>query len=100
MYTCSGVCSVVKDTGVVGILDAGTCIHNLPKPFLHSRAICASISVLFFFNWLKISRRFHFFVLEHPHMKSDGRTVRTTVRTPPRTNTEGPWVTVGEENNK
>ena len=35
----------------------------------------------FFFNWLKISRRFHFFVLEHQQMKSDGRTVRTTVRT-------------------
>ena len=35
----------------------------------------------FFFNWLKISHRFHFFVLEHQQMKSDGRTVRTTVHT-------------------
>ena len=35
----------------------------------------------FFFNWLKISHRFHFFVLEHQQMKPDGRTVRTTVHT-------------------
>ena len=33
-------------------------------------------------------------------MKSDGHTVRTTVRTSRRMNREGPWVTVGEENNK
>ena len=31
-------------------------------------------------------------------MKSDGRTVPTTMRTPPRMNTEGPSVTVGKEN--
>ena len=35
----------------------------------------------FFFNWLKISHRFHFFVLEHQQIKSDGRTARTTVHT-------------------
>ena len=43
--------------------------------------------MLFFFNWLKISHRFHFCVLEHLSMKSDGRTVRTTVRAAVRTNT-------------
>ena len=47
----------------------------------------------FFFNWLKMSRRFHFFVLEHSQMKSDRRTTRTTVRTPPCMNTEGTLVT-------
>ena len=30
-YTCSVVCSVVKETAVVGILDDGTCINNQPK---------------------------------------------------------------------
>ena len=30
MYTCSVVCSVVKEIGVVEILDDGTCILNLP----------------------------------------------------------------------
>ena len=29
----------------------------------------------------KISRRFHFFVLELPYMQPKGRTMRTTVRT-------------------
>ena len=37
----------------------------------------------FFFNWLRISHRFHFFVLEHQQMKSGGRTVHTTVHTVP-----------------
>ena len=41
----------------------------------------------FFFNWLKISHRFHFFVLDHQQMKSDGCTMRTTVRTTVRMNT-------------
>ena len=59
----------------------GICIHNLRSEFLHFRGSCASISVLFFFNWLKISQRFHFFVLEPPYMQSKGRTMRTTVRT-------------------
>ena len=31
MYTCSVVCSVVKEMAVVGILDDRTCIHNLAK---------------------------------------------------------------------
>ena len=97
MYTCSVVYSVVKETGVVRILDDGTCIHNSPSEFIHFRGSCASIYVLFFFNWLRISRRFHFFSLEHLQMKSDGRTVRTTVRTPPRMNMGGPLVTVGKE---
>ena len=37
--------------------------------------------MLFFKNWLRISHRFHLFVLEHQQMKYDGRTVRTTVHT-------------------
>ena len=37
--------------------------------------------LFFFFNWPKISRRFHFFVLELQYMQSEGRTMRTTVRT-------------------
>ena len=31
IYTCSVVCSVVKETAVVEILSDGTCINNLPK---------------------------------------------------------------------
>ena len=31
IYTCSVVCSVIKETTFVGILDDGTCINNLPK---------------------------------------------------------------------
>ena len=52
----------------------------------------------FYFNWLKILRRFHFFVLEHSQMKSDGRTVCTMVTL--CMNTEGPLVIVGKENKK
>ena len=51
------------------------------REFLHFKGSCASIYVLFFFNWPKISHRFHFFILEHQQIKSDGRTMRTTVRT-------------------
>ena len=35
----------------------------------------------FFFSLPKMSRIFHFFVLEPPYMQSKGRTMRTTVRT-------------------
>ena len=35
--------------------------------------------MLFFFNWRKTSRRFHFFVLELPYMQSKGRTMRMAV---------------------
>ena len=81
MYTCSVVCSVVKETAVVGILDDGTCIIICQREFLHFRGLNASIFMLFFFILPKISRRFHFFVLEPPYMQSKGRTMRTTVHT-------------------
>ena len=45
--------------------------------------------MLFFFDWLKISHRFHFFVLEHPEMKRKGRTARTTSSTTVHMNTGG-----------
>ena len=66
MYTSFVVCFVVKETSVVGILDDETCICNL-----HA----------LFFILPKISRRFHFFVLEPPYMQPKGRTMRTTVNT-------------------
>ena len=49
--------------------------------FLHFMGLNASIFMLFFFILPKISRRFHFFVLEPPYMQSKGRTMRTMVRT-------------------
>ena len=45
--------------------------------------------MLLFFDWLKISHRFHFFVLEHPEMKRKGRTARMTASTTVRMNTGG-----------
>ena len=54
---------------------------NYRSEFLHFRGLNASIFVIFFFKWVRISHRFHFFTLEHQQMKSDGRTMRTTVRT-------------------
>ena len=49
------------------------------REFLHFTASRASIFLIFFFNWPKISHRFHFFILEHSIMQSKGRTARTTV---------------------
>ena len=87
MYTCFVVCFVIKETSVAGILDDETCIHNLLKQICPFKGfLCINLNA-FFFNWLKISCRFHFFVLEHSQMMSDGRTVRTTVRMPMRMNT-------------
>ena len=48
-------------------------------------------SLSFFLSGLK----FHVDLLEYSHLKSDGRTVRTTVRRPLHMNTEGTSVTVG-----
>ena len=46
--------------------------------FLNFRGYNASIFVIFFFNRPKILRGFHFFfALEHPKIKSKGRTART-----------------------
>ena len=76
------MCFVVKETSVVGILDDETCIYAICRSeFLHFRGLNASIFMLFFFILPKISRRFHFFVLEPPYMQSKGHTMRTTVRT-------------------
>ena len=75
------MCFVVKETSVAGFLDDETCIHNLPSEFLHFRVPVHQFPCFFFFNWPKISRRFHFFALELPYMQSKGRTMRTTVRT-------------------
>ena len=66
-------------------LGDGSCICNFPiergTDFSHFKASNAPIFEIFFFKSLKISRRFHFFALEHSQMKLKGRTVRTTAST-------------------
>ena len=55
--------------------------------------------MLFFLTGLKFHVDF-ISLLKHSQMKSDRRTVRTTVRTPAHMNTEGTLVTVSKKKNK
>ena len=58
-----------------------------PEEKINFRGLNASIFVIFFFSMPKILRGVHFFALEHPKMKSKGRTARTTASRTGRTNT-------------
>ena len=64
IYTCSVVCSVVKETGVAGFLTTEHMTEHVymisRREFINFRGSCASIFMLFFLTDLKLYAEFIF----------------------------------------